>query len=119
MREARYSTARRRPGLAAFMIGGLIGGVVALLYAPRSGQETREFLISEGQEKAEQFKMSVREASESFLARFEESQSRVESINRETRRRLKEFEETARLMVEEDRRNIALRATDTTDLPSD
>jgi gas vesicle protein len=36
--------------LAAFAIGALIGTGVALLYAPRSGKETRELLAKKGRE---------------------------------------------------------------------
>jgi len=34
--------------LAAFAIGALVGTGVALLYAPRSGKETRELLTKKG-----------------------------------------------------------------------
>lgn len=36
--------------LAAFAIGALVGTGVALLYAPRSGKETRELLAKKGRE---------------------------------------------------------------------
>ena len=36
--------------LAAFAIGALIGTGVALLYAPRSGKETRELLAKKGRD---------------------------------------------------------------------
>ena len=36
--------------LAAFAIGALIGTGAALLYAPRSGKETRELLAKKGRE---------------------------------------------------------------------
>ena len=34
--------------LAAFAVGALVGTVAALLYAPRSGQETRDLLAKKG-----------------------------------------------------------------------
>ena len=36
--------------LAAFAIGALVGTGVALLYAPRSGKETRELLAKKGRD---------------------------------------------------------------------
>ena len=36
--------------LAAFAIGALIGAGAALLYAPRSGKETRELLAKKGRD---------------------------------------------------------------------
>jgi gas vesicle protein len=41
-------TARVGGYLAAFAIGALVGTGVALLYAPRSGRETRELLAQKG-----------------------------------------------------------------------
>jgi gas vesicle protein len=46
--------------MVAFMIGALAGAAVALLYAPASGEETREYL---GQ-KAREGKAKAREAME-------------------------------------------------------
>ena len=63
MRETDYLTRPRSPSLAAFLIGGLIGGTLALLYAPQSGRKTREFLVTEGQETADNVMKSIREAS--------------------------------------------------------
>jgi gas vesicle protein len=44
--------------LAWFLTGAIIGATVALLYAPRSGKETREFIS----EKTEQGKEAIAEA---------------------------------------------------------
>ena len=115
MRKTNYSTTRRSPGLAAFVVGGLVGGLVALLYAPRTGSETREYLMNEGLETADRMRRSLREAQEAFLAKFDEAHSRLESMNRETRERIRDFEETARRMREEDRRNINFSAGGTND----
>lgn len=119
MRNTNTSPTRQSIGLAAFIVGGLVGGLVALLYAPRTGKETREFLIHEGQEQADQVIRSVRETKENFLARFDEAQARIETMNRDTRQRLKEFQKTAHKMVEEDQRNIQANTARTTDLTSD
>jgi len=36
--------------LAAFAVGALVGAAVALLYAPRSGKDTRELIADKGRE---------------------------------------------------------------------
>jgi gas vesicle protein len=76
----------------AFLIGGLIGGAIALLYAPRSGQETREILLDEGQARADQVMESFRTA-----------QARMEAMNRETRERLQQLQVIAQETIEEEK----------------
>ncbi len=50
--------------LAAFFVGAVVGAAVALLFAPASGQETREFLgekAREGRAKASETARQTRE----------------------------------------------------------
>lgn len=47
-----------------FLAGLGIGAVVGVLYAPRSGDETREVLLSKAQESKEQVKQRARKARE-------------------------------------------------------
>ncbi len=82
-----YSTTRRGSGLVAFLIGGLIGGTLALLYAPQSGKKTRDLLVNEGQETADQVMKSIHDAQESVLATIEDAQARMESMKRSFFRR--------------------------------
>ena len=88
-------TRRGTSGFTAFLIGGLIGGTIALLYAPRSGRETREYLLSEGQETADRLMRSVREAQERILASIEDAQARLEVMNRDARERLTQLQAIA------------------------
>ena len=59
-----YSDGGSSPVLA-FLLGAATGAVLALLYAPRSGQETRELLSEKLRETAER----GREAREHLLSR--------------------------------------------------
>ena len=52
----------------AFILGGLTGAALALLYAPRSGQETRDLLA----EKVREGEARAREAKERALAKSRE-----------------------------------------------
>jgi gas vesicle protein len=53
--------------MVAFVIGALTGAVAALLFAPASGDETREYLG----EKAREGKARIREQRESLLTAVE------------------------------------------------
>jgi gas vesicle protein len=50
----------RGPGpgsiLFAFLLGGAVGAVLGILFAPRSGRETREIIVDKGQEYYDQGK---------------------------------------------------------------
>src|SRR6185503_2273696 len=95
MKEMEYGTPRRRSGFAAFLIGGLLGGTLALLYAPQSGRKTREFLVTEGQETAERVMQSIREAQDSILASIEDAQVRLDALNKDAKDRLQRLREIA------------------------
>jgi len=119
MRETDYLTSRRSPSLAAFLIGGLIGGTLALLYAPQSGRKTREFLMTEGQEKADRAIKTVREAQESILATIEDAQARLETMNRDTKERLQKLQDIARGTIDEEKEILEKRYREAKDAMGD
>jgi gas vesicle protein len=56
--------------ILAFLLGGLTGAALAILYAPRSGQETRDLLgekIREGAERGRQLKDRATERGRELL----------------------------------------------------
>ena len=63
--------------IGAFLIGGLVGAAVALLYAPKAGDETRQTLRESSR--------MVKDKAMSFL---NEAQARVETFTEESKRRL-------------------------------
>ncbi len=77
--------------LTAFLLGALTGAAVALLFAPVTGQQTREFLgekAREGRDKAEEAARHTREA----LARQRETLSAAIDRGREAYREAREKE---------------------------
>ena len=104
MSDSEYNQPNRTGStFTAFLIGGLIGSAIALLYAPRSGKETREYLMSEGQETADRVMSSIRDAQENILATIEDAQVRMEAMNRETRARLQRLQAIAQETIDEEK----------------
>ena len=108
MRETDYYPIRRTgnasTGLIAFLIGGLIGGTLALLYAPKSGKKTRQFLSDQSQETVDQMLQSIKDAQESVLSTIEDAQSRLDSMNKDTREKLQRLQEIAQETVQEEKK---------------
>jgi gas vesicle protein len=62
-----------------FMVGLGIGALIGILFAPKSGEETREFLSSkadEGREYAQRKAQELRERAEDLLERSKEIMSK-------------------------------------------
>jgi gas vesicle protein len=62
--------------LFAFLAGATVGGVVALLFAPQSGQKTRQKLLEMGDDARESIGRvphAVREAEKAAVATFSET----------------------------------------------
>jgi gas vesicle protein len=77
--------------LTAFLVGAAAGAAVALLFAPATGKETREFLTEkarEGREKAAEAARQTREA----LARQRETISSAIERGREAYREARDKE---------------------------
>jgi len=76
--------------VAGFLVGGLIAGTVALLYAPQSGEETRR-----------EIKENVMEAKEKASLAFEDAKGRVVStvgeVSGKTQQMLDSLSQEARL----------------------
>ena len=77
--------------LVGFIVGGLTGAVVALLFAPQSGEETRALIKDKSIELRDKAQVSAEEA----LARAEElaadARRRAEELTKEARARATEL----------------------------
>jgi gas vesicle protein len=65
--------------VSLFLVGLGIGALVGILFAPKSGEETREYLSSkadEGKEYAQRKAQELRERAEDLLERSKEIMSR-------------------------------------------
>jgi len=77
--------------LVGFVVGGLTGAVVALLFAPQSGEETRALI----KDKSIELRDRAATTGEELLARAEaaaaEARSRAEELTKEARMRATEL----------------------------
>ena len=49
-------------GLLGFLFGGLLGAGIALLYAPRSGEKTRQAMADEAQKWSDKAQNTIQES---------------------------------------------------------
>ena len=96
----------KNSGFLAFFTGGLIGATVALLYAPRSGEETRQLLVQNSQEIKDKAMKSIQEVQDSALVAIEEAQARIEALNKETRERFFKFQDIGQTTLDEQRQSL-------------
>jgi gas vesicle protein len=97
----------RGSGLLAFLLGGAIGAAIGLLYAPRSGKETREILIDEGDEMVNKAVTSIRAAQENALSTIRDAQARLETLNNEAKDRLQKLQSVAKETFDEQKESAS------------
>jgi gas vesicle protein len=90
----------------AFLLGGMIGATIGLLYAPQSGEETRKILIDEGQEVVDKAKTSIQEAEDSAISAIQEAQTRLESLNQEAKERIEKLQDIAKNTLQEQKESL-------------
>jgi gas vesicle protein len=69
---------RSEPGIGSFVLGIAIGAGLALLFAPRTGEETRRDLQRRARKVGDQAQDFVAEVSDSVTQRFNEARTSVE-----------------------------------------
>lgn len=73
--------------LVGFIVGGLSGAVVALLFAPQSGEETRALIKDKSIELRDQASQSAEEVLARAEALAAEARQRAEELTKEARQR--------------------------------
>jgi gas vesicle protein len=78
--------------ILAFLLGGLTGAAIALLYAPRSGKETRDLLGERVRETAERGRELKEQAIGRGRAMIDDAQQYVERQKQELESRKERFQ---------------------------
>ncbi len=82
--------------LVGFIVGGLTGAVVALLFAPQSGEETRALIKDKSIELRDKAQHSAEEALARAEAAAQEARARADELARQLREKGTEAYTTAR-----------------------
>ena len=73
--------------LVGFIVGGLSGAIVALLFAPQSGEETRAFIKDKSIELRDKAQMTAEEALANAEAVAADARARADELAKELRER--------------------------------
>jgi len=92
--------------LSGFIIGGLVGAVVALLLAPQSGEETRALIRDKSIELKDKAVETAEEARARTEAAASEARARVSEFSQQARERASELKTRGQAVYEEQREKI-------------
>jgi gas vesicle protein len=82
--------------LVGFIVGGLTGAVVALLFAPQSGEETRALIKDKSIELRDKAQLTAEETYARAEAAAKEARARAEELAHEAKVRAEELAHEAR-----------------------
>ena len=89
-----------------FLLGGLLGTAVGLLYAPRAGKKTRQLMAAEVQEVMNMAMSSIQDVQDTALSAIKATESRMEALSQETKDRLLRLQEIAEQTFDEQKQSI-------------
>jgi len=92
--------------LKGVLIGGVIGAVMGILYAPKSGRETREDISRKAEELVAKAKEEYEQALEKSRKTYETAVSRLKKIEETAREKVGELEAKAGTMVEKGKESL-------------
>ncbi len=84
-----------------FLFGGIVGAVVALLYAPKSGKEVREDIRKKSLDLREDAEVRLEFAQKKAEELLQETKLKFEDLRKESESAIKEIQEKATGIVEE------------------
>ena len=90
-------------GLAWFLAGLGVGALVGILYAPKSGRETREDIATGAREGAEYLRARTRQAAEEVNALVDKSKEQVTALVDKTKEQVSEYVARSREAIDRGR----------------
>jgi gas vesicle protein len=86
--------------IKGLLIGGLVGAVVGILYAPKSGKETREEIGRKADELMEKAKEEYEIALEKSKKAYESAVKRLKEMESSAKEKVEEMEEKVGVLTE-------------------
>ncbi|MCD4753731.1 MAG: YtxH domain-containing protein [Anaerolineaceae bacterium] len=80
--------------------GALLGGIAALLFAPQSGEETRQLIQEKSQDAYEKAGKTMEETYAQAEASIAEARAKIEELAAEAKKKSAELQEKGQIMLE-------------------
>lgn len=96
-----YEYRRGGSKFGAFVLGGLVGALIGMLFAPRSGKETREMLAERGQEYLDSAMDVYDDGRDKLVEAFSAAKGTTAGRAEELKGKVDEFNETLKAKVDE------------------
>lgn len=90
--QLEHTTSAAKPVLSGFLVGSMIGAATALLFAPRSGEETRTEIRNKAIELRDHATETVRDT-------VSQAKSKVEDVKDNVREKVEELKERGKYTV--------------------
>jgi gas vesicle protein len=95
-----------KSGFYGFLVGGLVGAAVALLYSPRKGEENRQVLMDESIEIRDRVLKSIQDAQQATLVTLDEAEAQLDVLNQEVKDRFGKLQEIGQATLEEQKESL-------------
>jgi gas vesicle protein len=92
--ELQHAVKATRPVLSGFLVGSVVGAATALLFAPRSGEETRTEIRDKAIELRDQATDTVRDT-------VSQAKSKVEDVKDNVRGKVEEFKQRGKYTIDQ------------------
>ena len=95
-----------KEGFYGFLFGGVTGAFLMLLYAPRSGKETRRILTDQSMKLKEKTVDLIQETEFTVESVIKENVERVKEINQEAKQRISKLQDIGQTTLEEQKESL-------------
>ncbi len=92
--------------LTGFFVGGLIGAGMALIFAPQSGEETREQIRQKGNELGEQASQTAEEVRHKAEQALSEARVKLDEAAVDLQKRAKELQDQGKVLLKEKQKQL-------------